>query len=116
MMTLSAERPFGAFGPGAERARGKLAQRRMRLGNMSIQALMTAADAAGYVMVSEDELPDTFGRKPSLFDFKSVPSTSLAIWRPVMPRADGASAASVHGHASHAWHWLTDRFHTGATA
>ena len=53
---------------------------------MSIETLMTAADAAGYVMVSEDELPDTFGRKPSLFDFKTLPSTSLAIWRPVTPR------------------------------
>ena len=81
---------------------------------MSIQSLMTAADAAGYVMAAEDELPETFGRKPSLFDFKSVPSTSLAIWRPVVPRADGQPSA-LHG-ASHAWNWLTGRFHTGATA
>ena len=88
---------------------------RMRLGNMSIETLMSAADAAGYVMAAEDELPDTFGRKPSLFDFKSVPSTSLAIWRPVVPAIDGQPSA-MEGHVSHAWHWLAGRFNTGATA
>ncbi|MEQ1651346.1 MAG: hypothetical protein ABL897_02550 [Hyphomicrobium sp.] len=82
---------------------------------MSIEALMSAADAAGYVMVAEDELPETFGRKPSLFDFKTVPSTSLAIWRPVVPSIDG-QPASMNGHAAHAWHWLAGRFTTGATA
>lgn len=82
---------------------------------MSIEALMSAADAAGYVMVSEDELPEAFGRKPSLFDFKSVPSTSLAIWRPVIPSIDG-QPTSLHGHAAHAWQWISGRFITGATA
>lgn len=82
---------------------------------MSIEALMSAADAAGYVMVSEDELPDTFGRKPSLFDFKTVPSTSLAIWRPVVPAVDGQPSA-LSTQASSAWTWITGRFHTGATA
>ncbi len=84
---------------------------------MSIETLMSAADAAGYVMVSEDELPETFGRKPSLFDFKSVPATALAIWRPVVPAIDGKPSASpVDGHASHAWNWLAGRFNTGAPA
>jgi hypothetical protein len=82
---------------------------------MSIEALMSAADAAGYVMVSEDELPEAFGRKPSLFDFKSVPSTALAIWRPVVPSIDG-QPSSVHSHTAHAWNWLTGRFTTGVTA
>ena len=82
---------------------------------MSIESLMSAADAAGYVMVSEEELPDTFGRKPSLFDFKSLPSTSLAIWRPVVPSIDG-QPASLHGHAAHAWGWISGRFNTGAPA
>lgn len=82
---------------------------------MSIEKLMSAADAAGYVMVSEDELPETFGRRPSLFDFKTVPSTSLAIWRPVVPAIDG-QPSPIEGHVSHAWHWLAGRFNTGATA
>jgi hypothetical protein len=82
---------------------------------MGIQALMTAADAAGYVMVAEDELPEAFGRKPSLFDFKSLPSTSLAIWRPVVPRADGQQMA-IGLQAQNAWSWIAGRFHTGATA
>jgi hypothetical protein len=87
----------------------------LRLGKMSIESLMSAADAAGYVMAAEDELPDTFGRKPSLFDFKSLPPTSLAIWRPIVPSADGQSSA-IQAHASTAWNWVAGRFHTGATA
>lgn len=87
-----------------------------RLGNMSIEALMSAAEAAGYVMVSEDELPETFGKRPSLFDFKAVPTTSVAIWRPVVPAIDGKPVGSLQGQAAHAWHWLTGRFTTGATA
>jgi hypothetical protein len=87
----------------------------MRLGKMSIETLMSAADAAGYVMVSEEELPETFGRKPSLFDFKSLPSTSLAIWRPVVPAIDG-QPSSLQNHAAHAWSWISGRFITGATA
>lgn len=79
---------------------------------MSIESLMTAADAAGYVMAAEEELPETFGRKPSLFDFKSLPSTSVAIWRPVVPRGDG----QAHSHMSSAWHWFAGRFQTGAPA
>ncbi len=81
---------------------------------MSIESLMSAADAAGYVMVAEEELPDTFGRKPSLFDFRTLPSTSLAIWRPVVPAIDGQP--SIAGHSATAWSWLSGRFMTGATA
>ena len=93
----------------------EVGSRRKRLGNMSIETLMSTADAAGYVMATEDELPDTFGRKPSLFDFKSVPATALAIWRPVVPSIDGKPSA-MEGHATYAWHWLTGRFNNGATA
>ena len=82
---------------------------------MSIESLMSAADAAGYVMAAEDELPDTFGRKPSLFDFRALPSTSLAIWRPVVPSIDG-QPAMIESHSSYAWSWLSGRFTTGATA
>ena len=82
---------------------------------MSIETLMSAADAAGYVMVSEDELPEAFGRKPSLFDFRNIPSTSLAIWRPVVPSIDGQPPA-MNGQVAHAWSWLAGRFSTGAPA
>ena len=81
---------------------------------MSIEALMSAADAAGYVMVSEAELPETFGRKPSLFDFKSLPSTALAIWRPVVPSIDGQP--TVAKDSAGAWTWFSGRFTPGATA
>lgn len=88
-----------------------------RLGKMSIEALMTAAEAAGYVMVAEDELPEAFGKRPSLFDFKEVPSTSVAIWRPVVPAIDGKPVGtSMHASAAHAFHWLMGRFTTGVTA
>jgi hypothetical protein len=84
---------------------------------MSIESLMSAANAAGYVMVSEDELPEAFGRKPSLFDFKSLPSTAFAIWRPVVPSIDGKPAQELaQGHSTYAWNWLSGRFNTGATA
>lgn len=81
------------------------------MSDMSIEALMSAVDAAGYVMVPEDELPDGFGRKPSLFDFKSLPSTAVAIWRPVAPTAASGSAAGQ-------WrNWIVGRFSAGgATA
>ena len=81
---------------------------------MSIESLMSAADAAGYVMVSEEELPETFGRKPSLFDFKSLPATALAIWRPVVPSIDGKPAIAKEYVGT--WGWLSGRFTPGATA
>ena len=83
---------------------------------MSIESLMSAADAAGYVMVSEEELPETFGRRPSLFDFKSLPATSLAIWRPIVPAIDGKPSALIQSHTAHALHWLSGRFIGGAPA
>jgi hypothetical protein len=80
---------------------------------MSIESLKSAADAAGYVMISEDELPETFGRKPSLFDFKALPAISLAIWRPVVPAIDGQPAAAGQNYA--ALGWFTGRFGAGPT-
>ncbi len=86
---------------------------------MSIEALMSAAHAAGYVMVAEDELPSTFGSEPAVFEFKSQPSTALAIWRPLVPSIDGQPAMHGHmltGQLSNAWGWLAGRFAGGATA
>ncbi|HEY8194229.1 MAG TPA: hypothetical protein VIF13_04200 [Hyphomicrobium sp.] len=74
---------------------------------MSIESLMSAANAAGYVMAVEDQLPVTFGAEPEVFEFKSQPATAIAIWRPVVPDIDGKPLA---GHIAHAWDWFTGRF------
>jgi hypothetical protein len=74
---------------------------------MSIESLMSAANAAGYVMAVEDELPDAFGAEPTVFEFKSQPSTAIAIWRPVVPDIDGRP---LTGHIANAWDWFTGRF------
>ena len=76
---------------------------------MSIEALMTAVDAAGYVMVAEEDLPETFGEKV----FRE-PSTALTVWEPVL-----AAAASKPGWSTslnNAWGWVTGRPASGATA
>jgi hypothetical protein len=87
----------------------------MRLGKMSIDSLMSAADAAGYVMIAEDELPETFGPAPQVMEFKEQPTTSLAIWRPVVPAIDGQPVNGAT-YATAAWHWLAGRFIGGAPA
>lgn len=81
---------------------------------MSIETLMSAAHAAGYVMVAEEELPEAFGTQPAVFEFKSQPSTSLAIWRPVVPALDGKPLGSAQ--MLGAWGWLTGRFASGVHA
>lgn len=80
---------------------------------MSIETLMSAANAAGYVMAAEEELPDSFGAEPTVFEFKSQPATAIAIWRPVVPDIDGKPLSS---HFSHAWEWFTGHFAGSATA
>lgn len=80
---------------------------------MSIETLMSAANAAGYVMAAEEQLPDAFGAEPTVFEFKAQPTTAIAIWRPVVPALDGKP---LSGHISHAWGWFAGRFVNGATA
>ena len=76
---------------------------------MSIEALMTAVDAAGYVMVAEEDLPETFGEK-----VYQQPSTALTVWEPVLAAAADKPgwSASLHN----AWGWVTGRPASGATA
>lgn len=81
---------------------------------MSIETLMSAANAAGYVMAAEEELPESFGAEPSVFEFRTQPSTSLAIWRPVVPDIDGKPMEP--GHVANMWHWFTGRFAGGVIA
>jgi hypothetical protein len=80
---------------------------------MSIETLMSAANAAGYVMAAEEELPENFGAEPTVFEFKAQPATAIAIWRPVVPRLDGKP---LTGHISHVWDWFTGHFPGGAPA
>lgn len=81
---------------------------------MSIESLMTTAEAAGYVMAAQDELPDTFGTAPEIFEFKAQPATAVAIWRPVVPRHD--ASPSLFAQPAMVWGWLTGRFAGGAAA
>lgn len=77
---------------------------------MSIEALMSAVDAAGYVMVAEDDLPETFGEKVS----SQAYSTQLTVWQPVLAAAASKPAWSTQ--VSNAWTWVAGRFVNGAPA
>ena len=80
---------------------------------MSIEALMSAVDAAGYVMVAEDDRPETFGAD-AYAESVSAESTSLAVWQPVLAAASTKPAWSSQ--VASAWHWVTGRFVNGAPA
>jgi hypothetical protein len=111
-MNLPAGVAFKEAGPALEGQR--VMAHELRGCVMSIQSLMTAAEAAGYVMAAEEELPETFGTAPEVFEFRKQPATAVAIWRPVVPALDGKP--SMTGHMAHAWAWLSGRFASGATA
>ena len=79
---------------------------------MRIEALISAADAAGYAMVSE-ESSDDFGAD-EIVSLKSemAPSTALSVWRPVV----AAGSRSVGVQMANAWSWVAGRFISGAPA
>lgn len=77
---------------------------------MSIEALMSAVDAAGYVMVAEEDLPETFGEKVQA----QAQTTALTVWQPVLAAA--ASKPGWTGQISNAWSWVSGRFVNGAPA
>lgn len=79
---------------------------------MSIEALMSAVDAAGYVMAAEDDLPETFGVEAPMLAPET--STALTVWQPVLAAA--AARPSFSSHVSNAWSWLAGRLASGATA
>lgn len=81
---------------------------------MRIETLMTAADAAGYSMVSEEMLSDNEAYS-EIDDVANEPSntTALAVWQPVSPsRAMGTLNTQV----ANAWGWFVGRIAGGATA
>ena len=79
---------------------------------MSIEALMTAVDAAGYVMVAEDDLPDSFGTE-TLAQARAHSGT-LTVWQPVLAAAAGKP--TLGNQVSSAWSWVVGRFASGAPA
>ena len=80
--------------------------------SMRIEALISAADAAGYAMVSE-ESSDDFGAE-EIVSLKSETSLSnaLAVWHPVV----AAGTKSVGAQFANAWSWVAGRFITSAPA
>lgn len=77
---------------------------------MSIEALMSAVDAAGYVMVAEDDLPETFGETTA----PVAARTALTVWEPVLAAA--AVRPTWSSQVSTAWSWVSHRFVSGHAA
>lgn len=77
---------------------------------MRIEALMAAVDAAGYVMVAEDDLPEAFGTETH--EHEVARSTALAVWEPVL----AASHQRQQSQVANAWSWVVGRFAGGAAA
>lgn len=81
---------------------------------MRIETLMSAADAAGYSMVSEEMLSDSEAYpETDPVENEASSTTSLAVWQPVSP--SGAMAA-VNSQLSQAWGWFVGRIAGGAAA
>ena len=81
---------------------------------MRIEALMAAVDAAGYVMVAEDDLPEAFGTENTSSTYEAAPSNALTVWQPILAAA--GQRTPMHLHAANAWSWVLGRFASGATA
>jgi hypothetical protein len=83
---------------------------------MRIETLITAVDAAGYAMVSEEDFPETFdGDAAPVSAASKAPLQALAVWSPVAPSGTGWTSA-VQAQASNAWGWIVGRFAGGAAA
>ena len=81
---------------------------------MRIEALMSAADAAGYSMVSEELLSenDTYVEtEPAVTERAN--QTALAVWQPVSPTS---AMAAVNAQVANAWGWVVGRIAGGAPA
>ena len=82
---------------------------------MRIETLITAVDAAGYAMVSEEDFPETFdGDAEPVTASERSSMQALAVWTPAGPLGSGWS--SVQSQASQAWGWIVGRFAGGAAA
>lgn len=80
---------------------------------MRIETLLSAADAAGYAMVSE-ETSDHFGGDDIVsLKTDTTDSTSLAVWRPVFA---GSARSAFGSQVANAWSWVAGRFINGAPA
>ncbi|MGL4397839.1 MAG: hypothetical protein ACRCS9_14960, partial [Hyphomicrobium sp.] len=83
---------------------------------MSIEALMSAVDAAGYVMVADDDLPESFGSEAAApvtaraQISAAQPSMALSVWQPVLAAAEHKSP--MQNHVANFWGWVTSRMAT----
>ena len=80
---------------------------------MRIEALLSAADAAGYAMVSEETSDDFGGDDIVSLKTETTASKSLAIWQPVFA---GNARSALGSHVANAWSWVAGRFINGAPA
>lgn len=69
---------------------------------MSIETLMSAANAAGYVMAAEEELPENFGAEPTVLSLRHSPRLQLRFGAPscrawTVSRSRGISRTSGTG-------------------
>lgn len=91
--------------------------RMRRGGGMSIEALQTAAEAAGYVMLADDDGSDEGVFTVTERADQRVPGTAVAVYE-AHPRAAtmrfGQVQLSNQMHA--AWAWVSSRWATGAPA
>jgi hypothetical protein len=81
--------------------------------SMRIETLLTAADAAGYAMVSEETSEDFGGDEIVSLKTETAPSTSLAIWQPAFA---GSAKSAIGSQVANAWSWVAGRFISGAPA
>ena len=81
---------------------------------MRIETLMSAADAAGYSMVSEEMLSDTeVNSEVEAVVDDAASAKALAVRQPVSP---ASAMATVNSQVSNAWGWFVGRIAGGATA
>ena len=80
---------------------------------MRIETLMSAADAAGYSMVSEELLSenDTYVDN-EMVAAEVANQTALSVWQP----SRSSALSSVNTQVANAWGWVVGRIAGGATA
>ena len=109
---MSRQGCLGALSIGAIWARGKMARLMYEAKWMRIEALISAADAAGYAMVSEESSGDFGADEIVSLKSETSQSAALAVWHPVV----AAGSKSVGSQFANAWSWVAGRFITSAPA
>lgn len=79
---------------------------------MRIESLISAVDAAGYAMVSEEDFPEVAEAEMTLSPAQTSPTMAVAVWKD----SAGFGKLSVPPQIANAWGWLVGRFASGAAA